>query len=575
MRRFILISALALKRPFAARLLLICLLLRALLIFRYRFDSDEPQHMHVAWGWAHGLIQYRDVFDNHMPLFHLLSAPIFALTGDDVRVLFVARFAVLPLFFAALLLTHGIASKLYGETAAFWTVVLLAACPPFFLGTLEYRTDDLWVVLWLAAIAVFLGDQSPLRKGATGGFVIGLAFAVSMKSTLFVISLAVATIATFLLTRRRAGGRAAADTVRFAVAAALAASVVPGAIYIGFALAGAGNYFHYGVFEHNRFPFEHSWRVLWFIPLYFIVRAIALRMSAADAHIPVVRRRLFLFLTCASYFTVLSAFWPMLSLESYLPFYPLLMVLGTPLLLRTADAAREWRWQQVSGPRLASVLAVIGLVAIVITARPWKNEANEEVQLISEVLSLTSPADPVMDQKGETLFRIRPYYLVIESITNRKFRLGLLRDRVAEALIRTATHVVASDALPHESRRFVMANYLPWGRLRVAGFRLPPLFPDRRVEIDLKVAGRYVVIGNERVMDARIDGVEAREGVTLQPGRHVLTVAGRALHPFLLWANALSRDGFEAHCYRAEHAGQAPATARSVFPGAPVRPHGL
>jgi len=27
-------------------------------------------------------VQYRDLFDNHMPLFHLLFAPIFGLIGD-------------------------------------------------------------------------------------------------------------------------------------------------------------------------------------------------------------------------------------------------------------------------------------------------------------------------------------------------------------------------------------------------------------------------------------------------------------------------------------------------------------
>jgi len=62
-------------------LLLVTFAMRVWLIFRYRFDSDEPQHMHVAWGWAHGFIQYRDVFDNHMPLFHLLTAPL----RSDVR----------------------------------------------------------------------------------------------------------------------------------------------------------------------------------------------------------------------------------------------------------------------------------------------------------------------------------------------------------------------------------------------------------------------------------------------------------------------------------------------------------
>src|SRR2546426_4233026 len=90
------------------------------LIFRYRFDSDEPQHMHVAWGWAHGLMQYRDVFDNHMPLFHLLSAPLFLFSGDDPRLLFAARLAMIPLFVSALALVWRIARDLFDQETAWW-----------------------------------------------------------------------------------------------------------------------------------------------------------------------------------------------------------------------------------------------------------------------------------------------------------------------------------------------------------------------------------------------------------------------------------------------------------------------
>src|SRR2546423_15504478 len=109
---------------------------RVALIFRYRFDSDEPQHMHVAWGWAHGLAQYRDVFDNHMPLFHLLSSPLFAATGDDPRLLFAARLSMVPLFLAALFLVWRIAWSLFDETTALWATALAAVLPPFFLRSL-------------------------------------------------------------------------------------------------------------------------------------------------------------------------------------------------------------------------------------------------------------------------------------------------------------------------------------------------------------------------------------------------------------------------------------------------------
>src|SRR5262249_21282319 len=63
-------------------------LLRLAAIFHYRFDNDEPQHLHVVWGWTQGLVQYRDVFDNHMPLFHLLSVPLLWLVGVHPMTLF-------------------------------------------------------------------------------------------------------------------------------------------------------------------------------------------------------------------------------------------------------------------------------------------------------------------------------------------------------------------------------------------------------------------------------------------------------------------------------------------------------
>ena len=47
----------------ATPLLLMALLLvmRVLWLAAYPLDSDEPQHAHVAWSLAQGLLPYRDV----------------------------------------------------------------------------------------------------------------------------------------------------------------------------------------------------------------------------------------------------------------------------------------------------------------------------------------------------------------------------------------------------------------------------------------------------------------------------------------------------------------------------------
>src|SRR4030095_16682990 len=85
----------------AASLLIALILLRAITITHYKFGTDEPQHLHVIWGWARGFVQYRDVADNHMPLFHITFAPIFGLIGDRATILYEMRFVLLPMYFVA------------------------------------------------------------------------------------------------------------------------------------------------------------------------------------------------------------------------------------------------------------------------------------------------------------------------------------------------------------------------------------------------------------------------------------------------------------------------------------------
>ena len=40
------------------------------------FEWDELQLLHGAWRIAHGDVPYRDFFEHHPPLLHLLLAPV-------------------------------------------------------------------------------------------------------------------------------------------------------------------------------------------------------------------------------------------------------------------------------------------------------------------------------------------------------------------------------------------------------------------------------------------------------------------------------------------------------------------
>ena len=100
------------------------LALRVLYVLHYRIDSDEPQHLHVVWGWANHLVQYRDVFDNHTPLFHLVCTPLYQLVGERADAVILMRFAMVPLFFFSLWCVYRLGVIIKSREVGLWASVL-------------------------------------------------------------------------------------------------------------------------------------------------------------------------------------------------------------------------------------------------------------------------------------------------------------------------------------------------------------------------------------------------------------------------------------------------------------------
>ena len=64
------------KRPLLAAC--ICLGIFALFLTFYRsWDADEFEHLQFTWLLSQGRVPYRDFFEHHTPVFHLLAAPYF------------------------------------------------------------------------------------------------------------------------------------------------------------------------------------------------------------------------------------------------------------------------------------------------------------------------------------------------------------------------------------------------------------------------------------------------------------------------------------------------------------------
>src|SRR5437660_6111408 len=172
----------------AASLLIALILLRVITIMHYRFGSDEPQHLHVVWGWARGFVQYRDLADNHMPLFQILCVPIYKLIGDRGTILYWMRSVLHPLYIVAFWCTYRIGSMLFSRRVGDWGSILVGLSFDYAFCSVEFRTDNLLAPLWLLCLSILLGGTLTMRRALIAGFLMGLCFGVSMKTVLLVMS---------------------------------------------------------------------------------------------------------------------------------------------------------------------------------------------------------------------------------------------------------------------------------------------------------------------------------------------------------------------------------------------------
>jgi Dolichyl-phosphate-mannose-protein mannosyltransferase len=434
--------------PRSERLLLIAaaatsLLLRAVALVRYRFDSDEPQHLHVAWGWTQGLVQYRDLFDNHTPLFHIVTAPLLALAGERSDVLIWMRIPMLALFAIVLWATWWIARELYDERVAAWAAVLLSLFPPFFLKSLEFRTDNLWNTLWVLAVVAVMR-----RRFFLAGLLLGGALAVSMKTILLIVTLGGAALLTFRRVDMRVLARAAAGFV-----------IVPAILAIYFASAGAWDELVYCVFTFNgqvAATRPNAWIGRAIFPFTLaIVLTLAWRWRRSDWR--------YFFAVAIGIFTVtLAGFWILISTRDFLPIMPLLAIFAAAGLLSAAEAAASTR------------IAIALLVSIAVLYRyadGFENRTEHYTTMIDQLLRVSRPGEPILDYKGELVFRRRATYPIFEAITRAQMIRGMIADTIPEDVVRKRVYVAQADGpmWPPRGRAFLSENFINLGRLRAAG----------------------------------------------------------------------------------------------------------
>jgi hypothetical protein len=534
----------------AASLLIALILLRVITITHYKFGTDEPQHLHVIWGWARGFVQYRDLADNHMPLFHILCAPIYMLIGDCGTILYWMRIVLQPLYVVAFWCTYRIGSLLFSRRVGVWAAILVGLSTDYVFCSVEFRTDNLWAPLWLLCVSALLNGALTMRRALIAGFLMGLCFGVSMKTLLLVMSILIGGSVTLILVGRERLGIGWEQILGALAAFFASAMIVPATIVAAFALYGIWPQFRYWVFDHNVVPGlrnHPAWWVIIFAVGFPLVTLGARRIVAATPETVVAARRSFVFVTAGFFITALVSFWPFLSRQDYLPFYPLAFVICTGAVLTISDRWARHRniakiWRVVPTPALVGVCEL--LVALLVHPF-WEDKAKLESDLLRAMLKLTEPGDFVFDRRGETVFRQRCFYPIIETFTKERIRRGLMADNVIQRCIDTRTCVaILPDNMPPATFRFVEQNYLPIGnRLRVAGVLLHSSTDGKHFDFETVIPASYKIIARDvRTVMGVLDG-ERYEGKErfLSPGIHTFVQTSTGHDLVVFWAQAVDR----------------------------------
>jgi hypothetical protein len=532
----------------AVGVLTLIFVLRWFYINRFRWDSDELQHLHVVWAWASGLLPYRDVFDNHSPLFHWLCAPLFAWLGERPDIVIPMRWLMVPLFLVSLSCVYMLGATLFSPRVGLWAAISTGLFPKYSLLTCEFRTDNLWTTLWLVALVILLTGQVTPKRLFIVGMLLGAAFSVSMKTTFLALTIILAGAGTLVFAYRTTRTQPRAKTsckssVVGAVAALAGLAVTPGLFIAFFASKGALGELYYCVIEHNVLPDSNSplntlGRLLTTAWILVPIAAIAFVVAGRESNRFRALRKCFFLLTTGFFWPILYGVWTTIMRETQMPGFPTSAIAVSALLIwltcRFPYCFRTWV------PPLLLIL-IAGLVAPDWTkdaCRINRGQYERDFAIIKDVLALTAPGEYVMDAKGEAVFRPRPNYYAFEGFTEARIERRLITNTVPERLVQTRTAVcIPSERLGAAALLFIEHSYVRVANISVVGKKLVPS-PDGRVEFDVAIPQRYTLVSRAGPISGILDGMPFLGDRELAAGRHELALQAPISEVLLLWARA-------------------------------------
>jgi len=532
--------------------------LKILYAFHYRIDSDEPQHLHVVWGWTRHLVPYRDYFDNHSPLFQLLCAPLFGALGTRADIIVPMRLAMIPFFLLSLYFVGRIVGTLFSARVGLWAAMFAAVMPRYFFVTTEFRPDDLWMVLWLAMLFVAVSGALNIGRAFVIGVLMGVSFCVSAKTLLLMVSMALGSITILILQWRIGLKTPKMRLLQLGLAIAGGTMILPVALSLFFWSRGALDQMFYCIVSHNVLPVAvvsesglvRGLKWILFLALPIGIGIFLFPRCAGDARRT---RALWIWLAAWFYYVTLKTCWPILATEDYVASDPLFMAIlavvvvslpglqsRSPFTVRGSPFRVHGSPSVSTGFLLASLLVLLGLGMSLRSASPFEDRTRDKISMVATTLRLTQPSDFVMDSKGETIYRKRPFYYVLEGLTGRRMKAGLIADTIPQRLVETQTPLATVRRMPRLAADFIRRNYVPIAfRLSVLGQVLAA--NGEKFNFEIAVPNVYSMVSEFGSFAGTLDGKDFSGPIRLEAGHHEIQRTGGSGRLAVLWARAVGK----------------------------------
>ena len=368
------------------------------------FDADESQHLHVAWEWTQGHVQYRDLFDNHAPLFHLLMAPAVAAFKERADIIVMMRLVNFAVYVLALAAVYLLSRRFFTRAVALWTVAILSVYPAYFEHGLQFRPACLWLALWLLGLWVLLGRPLGWKRSMSAGFLFGAAACASIKTPVLFASVIGAGLLLPLVSRRVRGHYTLPNARRIAAPLVAGFVLLPGATAVLLGMLGAWREFIYCTVEHNYVPGYGRWGhpgQLLLLPVVLAAAMFGARLTDRFAARRGLDAGLAFLVLFTGVFMMGLLLLPVILPQTTIPLDAFVAVLAVGLIgtaLREAHLARRL-------PSNAALLIAVGVFSIGVTAtlfdtKPWRDETTNSKRFLADLLRLTGPDDFVMDTHG-------------------------------------------------------------------------------------------------------------------------------------------------------------------------------